>query len=214
MTDWAPKTPPAPPPQGGTQSAWGGPAPTETAPKTPAAPTADRPSPAGALEAVFRTILRQQMRDVPMVNPALAVEALGFRPWGDHWLGILITPWFMNLWLMPRVTAKWQAIADGASRHYVFPAGVFEFIGARHPSLGDYQACSLFSPMFEFANAQGAHDTAVAALDALFDGAHREPVDVPASRPAAAASDPAAGAGVLSKRAFLFGTPPRTGHGP
>ena len=214
MTDWAPTTPAASPPQGGTESAWSGPAPTEVTPKTPAAPPAERPSPAGALEAVFRTILQQQMRDVPVVNPALVVEAVGFRAWNDHWLGILITPWFMNLLLMPRVTAKWQPIAEGASRHCVFPAGVFEFIGARHRWLGDYQACSLFSPMFEFANAQGAHDTAVAALDALFDGVHREPADVPASRAAATTSEPATGPGVLSKRAFLFGSLPRSGHGP
>ena len=104
-----------------------------------------------------------------MVNPALSVEAVGFRPWADHWLGVLVTPWFMNLWLMPRVVAKWQPIGEQQSRHYVFPAGVFEFIGGRDPALGDYQACSLFSPMFEFSDPANAHDTAVAALDALFD---------------------------------------------
>ena len=49
-----------------------------------------------------------------MVNPALAVEAVGFRPWGEHWLGILITPWFMNLVLMPRVGA--QVAADRRAR--------------------------------------------------------------------------------------------------
>jgi [NiFe] hydrogenase assembly HybE family chaperone len=191
---------------------------TDVSATTPAAPTlaqsADRPSPASALEAAFRTILQHQMRDVPMVNPALAVEAVGFRPWNDHWLGILITPWFMNLVLMPRVADKWLPIADGESRHYIFPAGVFEFIGGRAPALGDYQACSLFSPMFEFANHGGARDTAVAALDALFDGTNREAGEV-AHAPAVPASPaPARTPHALSKRDFLFGLPPRDDRGP
>ena len=148
------------------------------------------PSPAGALEAAFGSILLHRMRDVPVLNHALAVEAVGFRPWGDHWLGILITPWFMNLMLMPRTCAKWQPIAAGVSRHYVFPAGVFEFIGGHDPAVGDYQACSLFSPMFDFATGRGAHDTAVAALAALFDPILHELGEAAVSR--AAADDPSA----------------------
>jgi len=170
----------------------------------------DRPSPARALEAAFRRVLRTQMQDMPMVNPALAVEAVGFRPWADHWLGVLITPWFMNLWLMPRVVAKWQPIGERETRHYVFPAGVFEFIGGRDPALGDYQACSLFSPMFEFSDPANAHDTAVAALDALFDRTSRDAGDVAAQAPAS----PSAAARPVSKRDFLFGTAPRGDRGP
>ena len=168
---------------------------------------ANLPSPASALTEAFDLILRERMQDMPMLNPALAVEAVGFRPWQDHWLGILITPWFMNLLLMPRVRAKWQPIAAGETRQYVFPAGVFEFIGARDPLLGDYQACSLFSPMFEFATLQGAHDTAVASLAALFDTGSREAGEVQRTAATAPARE-------LSKRDFLFGQPSRAKREP
>jgi [NiFe] hydrogenase assembly HybE family chaperone len=176
----------------------------------------DRPSPAGALERVFRAIATRQMRDVPMLNPALSVEAVGFRPWSDHWLGVLITPWFMNLVLMPRVGARWWPIGERETRHYVFPAGVYEFIGGRDPGLGDYQTCSLFSPMFEFADQADARDTAAAALDALFDAALRDAGEAPAMLPE---PDGAPGLAVpaarpLSKRDFLFGLPPRADRGP
>ena len=137
-----------------------------------------------------------------MLNPALRVQAVGFRPWGDHWLGILVTPWFMNLVLMPRIAERWQALPPRESRHHVFPAGVFEFIGAHDGAVGEYQACSLFSPMFEFADPQSAQDTAVAALEALFDAGSRDAADVPPAQPAPAPQAPAA----LSKRGFLFGT--------
>ena len=170
----------------------------------------DMPSPARALEAAFRRILRTQMQDMPMVNPALAVEAVGFRPWSEHWLGILVTPWFMNLWLMPRVLAQWRPINERESRHYVFPAGVFEFIGGRDAALGDYQACSLFSPMFEFADPANARATALAALDALFDKASRDAGEAAAATPTGNSTV----ARPVSKRDFLFGSVSRAHRGP
>jgi len=173
----------------------------------------ERPTPARALEAAFRRIERTQMQGLPMLNPALQVEAVGFRPWSDHWLGILITPWFMNLWLMPRIATQWQPIRERETRHCVFPAGVFEFIGGCDAALGDYQACSLFSPMFEFADQAEAHDTAVAALGALFERTHRDAFDpdktmAPAHGPAM--PPPRS----INKRDFLFGAPSRGEHGP
>jgi [NiFe] hydrogenase assembly HybE family chaperone len=156
-----------------------------------------------------------------MVNPALRVQAVGFRPWGDHWLGILVTPWFMNLVLMPRITERWQALAPRESRHHVFPAGVFEFIGAHDAAVGEYQACSLFSPMFDFADAIAARSTALASLDALFDAATREAGDIgagPRLTAEAAVVEPAIvaapAATALSKRSFLFGQPPQADRGP
>jgi [NiFe] hydrogenase assembly HybE family chaperone len=170
----------------------------------------DKPSPAGALEQRFEAIWHGQMNDVPIVNRALRVEAVGFRPWSDHWLGILVTPWFMNLVLMPRVQSQWQPIGERESRHYAFPAGVFEFIGGLDPVLGDYQACSLFSPMAEFADPGSARDTAAAAFDALFDTAAREAGEV-TIKPAAVC---APAARPVSKRDFLFGSAPRADRGP
>jgi len=180
-------------------------------------PPAERPCPDATLEATFGHIAQQRMAGVPILNPALSVEAVGFRPWGEHWLGVLITPWFMNLWLMPRVVARWQPIAVGATRHHVFPAGVFEFIGGHEATIGDYQACSLFSPMFDFDNHAGAHDTAVAALAALFDAAHREAGETGQVATLPLSTQPAAtapGARPLSKRDFLFGAPRHGERGP
>ena len=141
------------------------------------------------------------MDGVPRAQPALAVEAVGFRAWDEHWLGILMTPWFMNLMLLPRLPAAWQRIAVGASRHYAFPPACSSSSAATTPTLGEYQACSLFSPMFEFANQQGARDTAVAALAAMFDPMARETGEAAPGAAARAAPAPH----VLSKRDLLFG---------
>jgi [NiFe] hydrogenase assembly HybE family chaperone len=156
----------------------------------------------------------RQMHGVPILNPALRVQAVGFNPWAGHWLGVLITPWFMNLMLMPRLRPQWQPVPERESRHWVFPAGVFEFIGAVDPEVGDYQACSLFSPMFEFANQAGAHDTAVAALNTLFEPQPSAPPAPQATQPTPQAVPEATARPELSKRAFLMPAARRAPHAP
>jgi len=157
-----------------------------------AAPTIELPSPGAALERRFEAIHRGPMAGLPMLNPVLQVRAIGFQPWNAHWLGVLVTPWFMNLMLMPRLAEHFPPCAERESRHLVFPAGVFEFIGAHDAELGSWLACSLFSPMFEFGDQAGAEATALAALQGLLEG----PQPGEPAKPAPAA---------VSKRNFLFG---------
>ena len=53
---------------------------------------------------MFSRIQAERMADVPLLNPALTVETVGFRLWQDSWLGVLITPWSMNLLALAGVT--------------------------------------------------------------------------------------------------------------
>jgi [NiFe] hydrogenase assembly HybE family chaperone len=130
-----------------------------------------RLAPPERLAAAFRAIHATRMRGLPFVNERLAVEAVGFRLWNERWLGVLLTPWFMSLVLLPADApgARWQALKKGASAAYAFPAGVFEFIGGHEDAIGEFQSCSLFSPVFEFADQATARLAAEAALAALFD---------------------------------------------
>lgn len=151
-------------------------------------------NPAARLESAFRSIHEGRMRGLPLANEALAVEAVGFAPWDAHWLGVLVTPWCMNLVLLPREAAAWQSAPAGAKLAYRFPAGMYEFVSGREDAIGEYQACSLFSPMFEFADHATARLTAEAARAALFDAAHADPATVPPAAPGAVSP---------SRRAFL-----------
>ena len=152
--------------------------------------------PAARLEAAFRAIGVGRMRGLPFVNEALEVEAVGFAHWDGHWLGCLVTPWCMNLVLLPRDAAAWQSVPPGDKVAYRFPAGVYDFVAGREETIGEYQACSLFSPMFEFADHESARLTAQAALQALFDAANGDTAYAPPAPPARP---------LLSKRAFLGG---------
>jgi [NiFe] hydrogenase assembly HybE family chaperone len=123
---------------------------------------------ADRLQSTFEVIHRERMRDVPIVNAALEVEAVGFRGWQGQWIGALVSPWFINLVVLP-ADGAWRAAADRESVWYAFPAGRFEFIAGSEPGLGPYHACSLFSPVLEFADHETARETARIALESLFD---------------------------------------------
>jgi [NiFe] hydrogenase assembly HybE family chaperone len=114
------------------------------------------------------------MRGLAIVNAALRVEAIAFAPWKTYWLGVMLTPWSMNLVLTPREPAAWRSLAPGEKRRYVFPAGSYDFISAHDAAAGEYLACSLFSPVLEFADHDTARQTAALARQALFDPACAE----------------------------------------
>src|ERR1019366_1956717 len=100
------------------------------------------PDPSPRLVNAFRAVATR-MDGLSFVNPALAVEAVGFAPWQGHWLGVMLTPWFMNLTLAPRDLSVWHSLKQGGKRRYRFPAGDYDFIGAQDDPAGEYQLCSL-----------------------------------------------------------------------
>jgi [NiFe] hydrogenase assembly HybE family chaperone len=158
---------------------------------------------AARVRSAFERVRIERMAGLPFVNEALQVELVGLQRWRGLWLGVLVTPWFMNLMLLPgdgaaegdEVPARWPAIATGEYAQFAFPAGVLSFLAGREGDVGEYLACSLFSPMFEFADHATARQTAEACLLALFNP------DAAAAQAAAAQASPAP----VSKRDFLSG---------
>jgi [NiFe] hydrogenase assembly HybE family chaperone len=140
------------------------------------------PDPAPALQRAFETIHRTRMRDMPMCNHALQVEAVDFRRWNGLWLGALVTPWFINLMLLQDAPQVWTRRRVGEKAVFAFPAGRFEFIAGREPLIdgvdGEYLSCSLFSPVFEFADHETARMAAQMSLAGLFDEANFELPDL------------------------------------
>jgi [NiFe] hydrogenase assembly HybE family chaperone len=153
-----------------------------------------QPDPSPRLESAFTRIWKTRMQGLPFLNPALRVEAVGFRSWQGEWLGALVTPWFVNLVLMPG-EGEWTALAEGDERFVTLPAGRFRFICGRDEELGEYHACSLFSPAQAFEDHATARAGAAASLEALFDAGNDE------KERAAGAAPPSA----VSKRDFLRG---------
>ncbi|MFO1317932.1 MAG: [NiFe]-hydrogenase assembly chaperone HybE [Burkholderiales bacterium] len=134
----------------------------------PVSVPAPRPDPSAALVASFRAAA-VRMAGLGFVNPALAVEAIGFACRDGRWLGVVLTPWCMNLVVAPCDPRAWPPVAPGAKVRLSFPAGDFDFVGAHDAAVGEYLACSLFSPVQEFADQATARLVARLALAALLD---------------------------------------------
>lgn len=120
--------------------------------------------PAEAVEAAYFRIQHERMADVPILNLALRVEAIGFQRWQGHWLGIVVTPWCMSVLLVPGGTERWVSTGENKRRFVNFPAGDFAFLGSDEQELGEFQSCSLFSPMDRFTTQAEASMTARASM--------------------------------------------------
>ncbi len=124
------------------------------------------------LEAIFAAIERERMHGVPILNPKLSVACVGMRSHAGGWVCVLVTPWFINVMLLPGNEADagaWAAFPLGTKVQHTFPAGVFEFICGAEDGLGPYRICSLFSPVMQFENQEAALAAAQAAMTTLFE---------------------------------------------
>lgn len=131
---------------------------------------------AGRVDALVAALQRvdEEMRGMPIHNPALAVEAVGFRPRGEdeaERVGVLVTPWFISLILLPADPAAVPGPKDpDAARKAVFPfpSGDYAFLPGEVGEGLRYWSCHLFSPVAQFSDQQTAREAAAGALDALF----------------------------------------------
>ncbi|MDS4013965.1 MAG: [NiFe]-hydrogenase assembly chaperone HybE [Candidatus Accumulibacter sp.] len=154
-------------------------------------------NPAPRLTTMYRRIWFETMHEMPFVNTALSVEALGFQRWqpgnpattdpaaalldghpgaaapapaGD-WIGAVITPWFINVFLLPGGGSLWSDRRRGERCWLEFPIGPLEFIADHDPTaeVATFQYCPLFAPPSEFSSQTAARAAALAALAAMFE---------------------------------------------
>lgn len=136
--------------------------------------------PSALVEAVFLRIWNERMVGMPMLNPALQVAAVGFSCMdGREWRGALITPWSLNLLLLP-ATLDGFSVAEHERAFRRYPAGVFAFLGNREAELGNYLSCPLFHAMNGFADQKAAVMTAHACLSAIDRAPAAAPTDTSA----------------------------------
>jgi len=121
----------------------------------------------------FEAIYVEHMRDLPIVNGRLAVEAVGFRQFEGHQLGVLITPWFMNLVLLP-ATDRWADNAQGTMTALDFPSGKIDFTVTQDRELGTYLSAVLFCSVSDIPDQAKARDLAQQVMQNLFIEAKSE----------------------------------------
>ncbi|GGF65116.1 [NiFe]-hydrogenase assembly chaperone HybE [Alteromonas lipolytica] len=129
----------------------------------------------GAAVSAFYQSVATNMAELPVYNAKLEVGTTGFLPVDGSWLGVVVTPWCMNIVLVPEVESQHNEFQVGEKFFVTLPSGQYEFIRAYASTLGDYAICSVFSPMFDFTEQVSAMQTAQEVLEALFNEEHIAP---------------------------------------
>ena len=155
--------------------------------------------PAAFLENHYQHVWETRMHDLPFVNGALGVAAVGFCRHEGDWLGVMVTPWFLNLFLLCGGGRLWGDIPAGERRYLELPCGTMQFIADDDPDLGPYQYCPLIAPVSNIADMATALATARDAMAAVFVA----PQSVADAAPAIPAESTPAGAPAPSRRAFF-----------
>ncbi|MBO4227484.1 [NiFe]-hydrogenase assembly chaperone HybE [Bradyrhizobium neotropicale] len=125
------------------------------------------------LAAAYRDIADRTMRELPIFNEALSVEAIGFRALESRVVGVVVTPWFMNAVTPVRDGTSPSPLDVGPRLRLRFPARDIEFTVCKFAAVGSIATYSLFSPMLEFEDMVSARATAEVALAALMSPANR-----------------------------------------
>ncbi len=119
------------------------------------------------LEATFEKIHLEQMQGIPILNSAIKVQALGFRLYQGRVLGVIITPWLMNIVMLPKQNEDWSNMELGHKQPHIFPSKTYKFMVNDIDGIGPCQTHSLYSPMRDFASHEQAVTVAQEFLDSL-----------------------------------------------
>ncbi len=108
------------------------------------------------VERSFSKVHREKMQGIPILNPRINVQALGFQYYRDRIVGIVITPWLMNVIILPAEGEDWSDRDPGRKEMLAFPLKTCLFLQNEIDGIGYCQTHSLYSPMNEFANHEHA----------------------------------------------------------
>ncbi len=138
------------------------------------------------------------MRDLPVYNAKVATEAIGFRAFGEGaLLGVVLTPWFMNVVTLPIEPAPMAMAEIGKTVMIDLPGGKRAFVIGGDDPIGLYKAHSLHSPVNAFTLPGQARAEALRMLAIL--------MTPPAAQPQATRGS---GKSEIDRCALLFGRRP------
>jgi [NiFe] hydrogenase assembly HybE family chaperone len=133
-------------------------------------------SAAAALVDAYGRVADRDMSTLPGYNGRLRLEAVGFRAWEGHYVGVLVAPWFMNLVLLPGAADDWSELAGAESSEWKFPAEKILFNPCTLAGPGLHLTASLFTDLTGFPDQATARAVGLEVMERLFQGA-AEPGD-------------------------------------
>ena len=94
----------------------------------------------------FRQIGLERIYGLPVYNEALTVEAVDFRACDGGMIGALVTPWFLNIMLLPDDTSNLQNRQLGEKVKFTLETGEHDFVIGEDEEIGYYLFRTVTSP--------------------------------------------------------------------
>lgn len=151
-----------------------------------------------SLVTAYRRIAAERMAGIPFANDSLTVDGVGFRDVEGRSVGVLITPWCMNLVVLREPSDEPGPEDCEEKRTFRFPAGEFEFVNARIEDVPAHHALALFTSVEDFPDMATARAVAAEVLRRILEP---DAEDAPAER--SQAGEDALAARPVSRRTLL-----------
>ena len=121
------------------------------------------------LDSLFNNILANEMAGLPLLNPKINVEVLGFQEFEGRTIGIVISPWLMSLIMLPssQLADDWSMFEIGQQHVHTFPSGDYKFLVNEFEGIGICQVHAIHSPMSNFFTHDQAKITALIFMKKL-----------------------------------------------
>jgi [NiFe] hydrogenase assembly HybE family chaperone len=119
------------------------------------------------LQEHFEEIRVTHMRGLPILNPHMAVEVVAVRDFGEHRMCVLITPWFMNLVLLPG-NEEWSGVEQGESVSIELPRESLDFMVSHDDAIATFLSVVLFRTVTDFPDQDTAREVARQVMHELF----------------------------------------------
>lgn len=122
----------------------------------------------------FQQIGVERILGLPIYNEKLNVEAVDFQDCSGGLIGILVTPWFMNVMLLPEDTSPYQHQELGEKVKYQLESGEHEFVIGEDEEVGRYLFRTVTSPTHCYKKQISAVNAGSKALSVLLTPPEQE----------------------------------------
>ncbi|AFJ46924.1 hydrogenase 2-specific chaperone [Shimwellia blattae DSM 4481 = NBRC 105725] len=139
-------------------------------------------NPGPQLAAWYQEHAAPRMADLPFYRADMPIQCCDFQRFEGQWVGTLLTPWMLELVVMPGPGQVWDERPTGEALGLAFPAGDIRFrVSSPQPDL-PLLSCSLLSPLPATLSPEQAQTIARDALRLLLALPVTEPAALDTSR--------------------------------
>lgn len=151
----------------------------------------------------FQQIGAERILGLPIYNDKLTVEAIDFQECKGGLIGVLVTPWFMNVMLLPEDTRPYQMQELGEKVNYVLDSGEHEFVIGEDEAVGRYLFRTITSPTLCYKKQIAAVNAGSKALSTLLTPPEQEEEQTTTTQQVEFDSKPEKDRHTNSRREFL-----------